>query len=1042
MNQLFANIANRKVDEEHLMMNPFPGLRPFQIEESHLFFGREGQTDEVLMKLSENRFVAIIGPSGSGKSSFVYCGVLPTLYGGFLAHKGADWQVVVTRPGAAPVENLTDSLLETQPDYVEASEENKKIRYNITKSLLKSSSLGLVEAIQQMKDVGEKNYLILVDQFEELFRFRKVDETGQNINESLAFVNLLMEAVQNAHVSVYVAITMRSDFIGDCAEYPELTKEINDSHYLIPQMTRDQKRMAIMGPVAVGGGQITPRLVQQLLNDLGEKSDQLPILQHALMRTWGYWREHREGQEPIDIHHYEAIGTMSEALSRHANEAYEELSFEHRKICEIMFKALTETRGEGDGIRRPTKLREIAALAGVDDSEVISVVEKFREPGRSLLTPPAHIALSPETYLDISHESLMRIWERLKIWAEEEGESVRMYLRLAEASEMFQLGKAGLWRPPDLQLALNWQQKYDPSLTWAQRYHPAFERAMVFLEYSNKEWETELKQKELQQKRALKRARITALILGSAAVVSIGVMIFAFAQMTIANRETKRATEQQKLAETNAQKADSAAHVADTQKAIALVQKQSADSAKGVAVEQANIATVQRSRAEQNAVLAQQNADSARQAQKLAEEQKALAQLNEKKATISAAEAMRLRVVSIAKQMAIKSLPLADQNPELEGLLAQQAYDFNSANKGYRYDNDIYNGMYLAIKKLTGPSYNLLKGHNGSVKDIVVSKNDEMYSAGAGGYILQWNLHNQNPIPDTVFYNNFVNLSIALNESGNQLAVAGNSRIIELFNTRNIHAKPEIVNVPLTDITILQYNALHDELIFAGTSSDNSKGNIYAYKNGQVTEIEKGSMTVTDFAADPVKNELLVAYENGEVGIINMDNNKKNIFHKFSPGNSCKVAFSKDGKRLAVADNISYTISIWNTDDLSNATINFTGHTSMIWDLQFSNSGNQLASGSYDKSVRLWDIQNPGQPPIVLQDHKDKVSCVAFSSDDKYVFAGDLDSKENLKRWPTEASLFDGVICGLVKRNLTQKEWNLYVAEDIPYQKTCPALGK
>src|SRR5258708_39972500 len=97
--------------------NPFPGLRPFKIEESHLFFGREGQSDEVLLKLSKNRFVGVIGPSGSGKSSFIYCGVLPILYGGFLTDSSPNWEVVVTRPGAGPVDNLAESLLKTSQEY-------------------------------------------------------------------------------------------------------------------------------------------------------------------------------------------------------------------------------------------------------------------------------------------------------------------------------------------------------------------------------------------------------------------------------------------------------------------------------------------------------------------------------------------------------------------------------------------------------------------------------------------------------------------------------------------------------------------------------------------------------------------------------------------------------------------------------------------------------------------------------------------------------------------------------------------------------------
>ena len=113
------------------LFNPFPGLRPFDLEESHLFFGREGQSDEVLLKLSDNRFVAIVGPSGSGKSSFTFCGVLPMLYGGFLADKGSKWDVVVTRPGASPIENLSSAIMQLDPSYREAGETEKAIKRKI-----------------------------------------------------------------------------------------------------------------------------------------------------------------------------------------------------------------------------------------------------------------------------------------------------------------------------------------------------------------------------------------------------------------------------------------------------------------------------------------------------------------------------------------------------------------------------------------------------------------------------------------------------------------------------------------------------------------------------------------------------------------------------------------------------------------------------------------------------------------------------------------------------------------------------------------------
>src|SRR5690606_29205151 len=230
---------------------------------------------------------------------------------GFLTDASPDWEVVVSRPGASPIDNLAESLLVQTEEYRNADVEEKRIKRTIFSTLLRSSSLGLVEAISQSRRTKDANYLILIDQFEELFRFKEGHDAN-SINETLAFVNLLIEASNYPDAPIYVAITMRSDFIGDCAQFPDLTRKINDSHYLIPQLTREQKRKAIEGPVAVGGGTISLRLTQQLLNDHRDNPVLLPIMQHALMRTWSYWLRYRDYDvEPLDRKLYVAIGTMS-----------------------------------------------------------------------------------------------------------------------------------------------------------------------------------------------------------------------------------------------------------------------------------------------------------------------------------------------------------------------------------------------------------------------------------------------------------------------------------------------------------------------------------------------------------------------------------------------------------------------------------------------------------------------------------------------------------------------------------------------------------
>jgi len=476
--------------------NPFPGLRPFTINECHLFFGRESQVDEILLKLSQFRSITVMGYSGSGKSSLMYCGLIPVLYGGFMTQTGPYWQVITVRPGNSPIDNLANTVANSLIQQGRIEEKDRAIHRAIFSSVLRSGPQGLVEVAKFLQAQSGENVFFLIDQFEELFHFKNT-ENEENAGESAMYVNLVLTAIHQKEVPVYISLNMRSDFIGDCASFSGLTQMINDSNYLVPQMTREQKRMAIEGPVAVGGGRISQRLVKRLLNDIGDNQDQLPILQHALMRTWDFWIANHEPSEPLDIRHYNSIGKIGQALSLHANEAYDELSSREKEIAEVLFKSITERNQENTGMRRPCKIGLIAELADASDSDVIKVVEQFRRPGRSFLMPGTHVQLHNESIIELSHESLMRIWNRLSGWVDEEFESAQMYKRISDAAAMYQIGKTGLWRPPDLQLALNWQKKQRPTRTWAQRYDIAFERAIVFLDTSRITYEAELKNQEM-----------------------------------------------------------------------------------------------------------------------------------------------------------------------------------------------------------------------------------------------------------------------------------------------------------------------------------------------------------------------------------------------------------------------------------------------------------------------------------------------------------------------------------------------------------------
>lgn len=377
--------------------NPYPGLRAFEREEQHLFFGRDQQIAELAARLERNRFVAVVGVSGGGKSSLVRAGLIPALERGGIGAAGARWRMVVTRPAGRPFDSLAADLLKNGLDPFP----------------LRDSSYGLVHLARQLP--CEETLLVVVDQFEELFRYKDrksvTDEDSRTretaASEASDFVQLLLSASRE-QPPVYIVLTMRSDYLGDCAEFRDLPETLNNCQYLVPRLTREQRRQAIEGPL--GQTVMAPSLVQRILNDAGDEPDQLPVLQHALMRTWRHWESDPSAERAITLQDYEAesIGGLAHALDRHAEELLgtdpDEIA-----IAEAIFKRLTTaTRRER---RNPSRLNELWAVCGADTQErrerVNSVIDRFRS-GEATFLAPRDGTLEAEAFVDITHESLIR----------------------------------------------------------------------------------------------------------------------------------------------------------------------------------------------------------------------------------------------------------------------------------------------------------------------------------------------------------------------------------------------------------------------------------------------------------------------------------------------------------------------------------------------------------------------------------------------------------------------------------------------------------
>jgi WD40 repeat protein len=940
------------------------------------------------------------------------------------------WKMIMFRPGNDPFGNLAETIAEnaTASGLEKAGLDNILLEMHLNQD-------GITTALKKFLIKGNEKMLIVVDQFEEIFRYSALGDTGSKGSHAAEFIEKIVRAVSHPESAIYTIMTMRSDFIGECAHYQGLTQLINNSNYLVPHMDRENYRQAIEGPVKYAGASIEPGLVETILDDIGERTDQLPVLQHALMRTWTYWQELDEPGRPISFTDYDAVGTMSDAMSRHANEAFEELDPRGKEICEKMFKTITEKGTDNKGIRHPSSVKTIKTIVQCTSDELFDVIEKFRVPSRSFITPRQDVPLNEDSIIDLSHESLMRLWSRLREWVDEEASSVQMYMRLSEASAMYQQGKTSLWRPPDLQLAINWRDQHKPTLAWAQRYDPAFERAMVYLRTSERTFLDEEESKIRLQKRQIRRTKIIAIILGTAAMISIGFMLYAFIQSIKADNATVLAETKQKQEEIQRQRADfnlviatkrkasadSSASVARQKEQEAVVQSKIAIEQRSLAIKNANDAQLQKS-------IAEQQADSAKRASKIAIEQRSLAEKNAK-------EALRLRMLSVGKSMSIKSLQVQGQK-DLQTLLAYQAYLFNKKNGGPENDADIYNGLYNVTRQYGNVNYKSYTGHTGqTVKSIAfVPGKREFFTSGDDGKVLRWDLDGDAKTYQVIYSGTDIIEVLAISPDASMLACGSNNSTIHLIPLKGNSMKYDLTGHK-SKIKSLLFS--YDGKYLYSASLD-GKVLKWDMSTRTSTNMNPGGMQINSIDVSSNGSYLAGISIDGKVIVWNPGNNTEN-FKVPTEGKEIKVVRFKPDENILALGDIEGNVELW--DIAAHKKISAVkAHTAQINDIQFNPLLKQMATASNDMTLKIFNIEtitDLTEPPISLSDNEGFVMVMQFSPDGQIIVSGAWEGQKSLVSRPTHSDNMVKDICTLVSRNMTRDEWNIYVGKDIALEETC-----
>jgi tetratricopeptide (TPR) repeat protein len=447
---------------------PYRGLEAFRPEDAEFFFGRASLTGWLVSALRREvraapgvRFLGVLGPSGSGKSSVVLAGLVPALRAG--AIEGSErWLIAILRPGDDPLKNLTAGVVPqflppgTLPDINEA----RKLIDNLRTD---AQALDLFAQMALHDRPEDVRLAIVVDQFEEVFTYRPQEGPARarfEQDRSQFFANLL-NAVATPGGRVAVVLTMRSDFLGACAAFPQLSAVLSAHQEQVGPMTVAELREAIERPAYLVGCEVEPGLTERLLADVEGQSGALPLLQFALTEAWKKCEARR-----LTLRAYTELGKddkgeprgIEGVLNKRANEIYRALTPESQKLCRRIFLRLTQP-GEGtEDTKRRAAFDELIAsederpaveevVRKLADARLITTVGREgaartgEQPGETegrqrptQQTGDGH----PSRYVEVAHEVLIRGWKQLRQWIDADRAGLRIHLQLTEAAREWQ----------------------------------------------------------------------------------------------------------------------------------------------------------------------------------------------------------------------------------------------------------------------------------------------------------------------------------------------------------------------------------------------------------------------------------------------------------------------------------------------------------------------------------------------------------------------------------------------------------------------------
>lgn len=1054
---------------------PYIGLRPFEEKETVFFHGRERHIGKILEQLREKKFIMITGASGDGKSSLVFAGVLPALRANLMSAPYPGWAIAAFRPEKQPLSNFATAVASAL-GYSDVAQVETRLSYGFSAlvELYKESSafvdptapefLSLSDSEKLARLREGQNLLVLVDQFEEFFTNEENYSAGVASPLAQITVNVLSETIriaQREDLPIWVIFTMRSDFIGQCVAFHGFAELIGESTYFVPRLTREEFQAVIEKPVELNGERITPRLTQRLLNDLGDGIDQLPVLQHALHRIW---HAADQGKQPLDLIHYALVGGLSanklseqdrpifeqyinnlppaekalyqnprlrnvlnfhaEWLYAHLDKLYKEEYGETlplevlQRVVQALFVSLTRI-DEGRAVRARLTLQQITDILGLEGfstTEVAKVASLFRKSQVSFLQPSLSegdsFMLSPTDTLTISHEALIRNWDRLIRWAEEEAQSVRIFRELKfqvqrwlEAQQSSRLLLSG----GAYQYFSEWYYDRRPNPAWMRRYIPPEELVpevepltqAIALRDAIELYLAKSKARIERNRRLLLLALgvITMLLL-----LSLVALYYAQVQRAVAERnaeearrQAKIAQEQRMLAEKNAAEARYQQLIAERERLIALQQKLLAENALRIAQAERLNAEKQRQIAETQRRIAEIEREKAILQKRIAENQTRLAEAARINAEFDRNQAEYQTQVALLQRnraLVLQSLFLAalseeqtrQGKPEIAARLALEALPRRIGDPQERpYVEEAEAALYYALHALLYPKpLKQLVGHKNRVVYATFSPDGTKLAtaswdktiriwdvqSGSSKEVLKGHTH----IVDKVYFSQDLRYLVSMAEDFS-------ARVWDLYKGVSIARlwghKDDLTHVALSANGEIILTTSLDKTVrlWRGSSGENIR------LVNTDSEALYASLTA-DGSRAAIGTQLGTLY-------LWLTNTDRPLHIRAHDGPITQVILSPD-ERYILTLSTDGTAALWTWE--AKLITRLRGHTGALKAASFSPTGDKVVTASADSTLRVWEIPS-GKPVQTLNGHKGIPYAVQWSPSGLHILSIGTDQK-------------------------------------------------